>query len=79
MLIQRGIEKADDEGAMIYLDATPAGTSLYLKFGWKIIDEVVFDLNGHGHSHVQTTTCMIREPTKGKELRRQNVVPLSDR
>ncbi|MCJ1264625.1 hypothetical protein MMC22_004499, partial [Lobaria immixta] len=66
MLLEWGVKKADAEGARIYLDATPAGCALYLKSGWKVVDEVVIDLNKYGHSHVQTTVCMMREPTKGK-------------
>ena len=43
-LLQSGLEKIDSEGAKTWLEATPQGQPVYTKFGWQVIDEIVFDL-----------------------------------
>lgn len=48
MLLQSGLEKIDAKGAKTWLEATPQGQSVYAKFGWRVIDEIVFDLEKYG-------------------------------
>ena len=61
MLLQTGLEKIDAERAKSWLEATPQGQPLYAKFGWKVVDEIVFDLEKYGCGEwVQRTTVMER-------------------
>ena len=48
MLLRTGLEKIDAEFAKAWLEATPQGQTLYEKFGWKVVDEMVFDLPNYG-------------------------------
>lgn len=64
-LLKAGLEKIDAEGRKAFLEATPQGRPLYLKFGWRDVDKMAFDLKKYGfESHVQITTCMMREVPK---------------
>ncbi|KAF6237437.1 hypothetical protein HO173_004327 [Letharia columbiana] len=61
-LLQSGLKKIDAEGAKTWLEATPQGQSLYAKFGWKVVDEIIFDLEKYGCGEwVQRTTVMNRK------------------
>lgn len=61
LLLRSWLEKIDAEGAKAWLEATPQGQSLYAKFGWKDVDEIVFDLEKYGCGEwVQRTTVMER-------------------
>lgn len=61
MLLQSGLEKIDAETAKAWLEATPQGQPLYAKFGWKVVDEIVFDLENYGCGEwVQRTRVMER-------------------
>ena len=61
MLLQSGLEKIDAEHAKAWLEATPQGQPLYAKFGWKAVDEIVFNLENYGCGEwVQRTTVMER-------------------
>lgn len=40
MLLQWGIERIDDHGLPAYLEATPAGLSLYQRFGFREVDRL---------------------------------------
>ena len=61
-LMQWGLEKADATNSRIYLDASEAGEPLYAKYGFKIVQEFVFDLASKGGQGTQKFTVMIREP-----------------
>ena len=64
-LLRWGLEKIAADGRRVFLEATPQGHSLYAKFGWKDVDEMVFDLNAFGfNGHVQKIICMMRDATK---------------
>ena len=64
-LLQWGLEKVDADRKRVFLEATPQGHSLYAKFGWKDVDEMVFDLKDFGfNGHVQKIICMMRDATK---------------
>lgn len=61
MLLQSELEKIDAEKARAWLEATPQGQSLYAKFGWKMVDEIVFHLEKYDCGEwVQRTTVMER-------------------
>lgn len=61
LLLQSGLERIDAESAKAWLEATPQGQTLYAKFGWKVVDEIVFDLENYGCGEwVQRTTVMER-------------------
>ncbi|KAJ4326864.1 hypothetical protein N0V84_002690 [Fusarium piperis] len=38
-LMQFGVDKADEEGWMAYLNSSPEGKGLYEKFGFRVVDE----------------------------------------
>lgn len=60
-LLQSGLEKIDAEGAKSWLEATPQGQPLYAKFDWKVVDEIVLDLEKYGYGEwVQRITVMGR-------------------
>ncbi len=61
VLLKSGLEIVDTRKAKVFLEATPQGRPLYEKFGWKFVDEMVFDLGKYGCSGVQRITCMMRE------------------
>ena len=61
-LIQSGLEIVDSRGAKAFLEAVPRGRSLYGKFGWKNVDEIIFDLSKYGGRSAQVTTGMLRAP-----------------
>ena len=61
MLLQSGLGKVDAENAKAWLEATPQGQSLYAKYGWRVVDEIVFDLEKYGCGEwVQRITVMER-------------------
>ena len=61
MLLRSGLEKIDAEFAKAWLEATPQGKTLYAKFGWKVVDEMVFDLGKYGCGEwVERITVMER-------------------
>ena len=61
MPLQSGLEKTDAEGAKTWLEVTPQGQRLYTKFGWRVFDELVFELQKYGCGEwVQRTTVMER-------------------
>ena len=61
ILLESGLEDIDKQLAKVFLEATPQGRPLYAKYGWKLVDEMVFDLAPYGCPGVQTITCMMRE------------------
>ena len=64
MLIRAGLEDADRLGAKAYVEASPDGLPLYLKFGWRIVDEMVLELERFGVSNGGTEVMpfLMREP-----------------
>lgn len=61
-LLKWGMEKADALQARIYLEATPEGLPLYIKYGWKEVEVVTIDfsqLNSHGQ---ESFVIMMRDP-----------------
>ncbi|KAL2055700.1 hypothetical protein ABVK25_003944 [Lepraria finkii] len=55
-LLKAGLEKVDAEGRKVFLEATPQGHPLYIKFGWIDVDKMAFDLkNGSLKSKLDTS------------------------
>ncbi|MCJ1280174.1 hypothetical protein MMC21_008001 [Puttea exsequens] len=48
LLIAPGLAAADAAAANTYIEASPAGLGLYLKFGWVPVGEMVIDMRKHG-------------------------------
>ncbi|KAE8383731.1 hypothetical protein BDV26DRAFT_276995 [Aspergillus bertholletiae] len=57
-----GIVKADTSNARIYLEATMEGVPVYLKHGWKIVEEIQLDYTERGGEGSQKFALMIRDP-----------------
>jgi len=64
MLLNGVVEKADREGRRIYLEATPDGKGIYLKMGWKVVANIVVDVEKFGgeEGQIYTNWPMIRDP-----------------
>ena len=60
MILKWGIEKADEENARCYLEATPDAYPLYYKVGFRDIDEVGLDLKAYGED-IYVIKVMARE------------------
>ena len=61
MLIKSGLEIVDAAGARAELEATPQGKPVYERYGFKEVDEIVFELEDYGSKGTQITTCMMRD------------------
>lgn len=62
MLIGEGLADADRHNARTYIEASPAGYELYLRHGWKQVDEIVIDIGNYGGHGVATEKLLLREP-----------------
>jgi len=60
MLLKSGLEIVDTRKARAFLEATLQARPLYEKFGWKYVDEMIFDLGKYCCFGVQKITCMMR-------------------
>ena len=65
MLIGEGLADADRNNARTYIEASPAGYELYLRHGWKQVDEIVIDIGDYGGRGVATEKLLLREPGGG--------------
>ena len=64
LLVSAGLEDADRAGARAYVEATPDGLPLYLKFGWRLVDEMVLEMEAFGVSGGgrEVMPFLMREP-----------------
>ncbi|KUI70504.1 hypothetical protein VM1G_06025 [Cytospora mali] len=60
MLLRWGIERADEAGVEIYLEASEAGRPFYRKSGFRELKVMEFDMSQLGYEGVDTHTCMLR-------------------
>lgn len=60
-LIRDGLDIADAAGSKVYTIATSMGLPLYLRHGWKKIDEVAVDMRKYGGSNVVVEEMVLRE------------------
>jgi GNAT superfamily N-acetyltransferase len=62
LLLQWGLEKADELAANIWLTSTPQAVSMYEKNGWTVMERNEIDLGKHGGEGVYTRAWMLRKP-----------------
>ena len=67
-LIQPGLEAADAAGAQTYIEASPFGLPLYLRHGWKPVDEMVIDMRQYGGDEIVRHQYLMREPGAGSKV-----------
>ncbi len=60
--MRQGLAVADELGARTYLESSQAGAPLYLKLGFKQVDDILVDMRPYGGTKVESEKCMIREP-----------------
>lgn len=65
-LIKSGLEIVDAAGARTELEATPQGKLVYERYGFREVDEIIFELEGYGSEGRQVTTCMMRDAQLAK-------------
>lgn len=56
------MEKADASQSRIFLEGTPEGVPIYLKHGWKILEEVIMDYRLFGSVGQESFFLMMRDP-----------------
>jgi len=61
MLLEDGLALADRDGYKTYIEASAKGLGLYLKYGWKEIDDVKIDARPYGGHSIESTKCMMRD------------------
>ncbi|CAG8897191.1 unnamed protein product [Penicillium egyptiacum] len=61
-ILKWGMEKADASQSRIFLEGTPEGVPVYLKHGWKILEEVVMDYTRFGGVGQESFFLMMRDP-----------------
>jgi hypothetical protein len=69
MLLEDGLALADRDGCKTYIEASAKGLGLYLKYGWKEIDDVKVDTRPYGGHSVESTKCMMRDPQPLKPVK----------
>ena len=62
LLLRDGLAVADKAGADTYLGASAAGLPLYLKHGFKQIEDVSIDMTPYGGTGIVSEKWMVREP-----------------
>lgn len=64
LLLAHGLEVVDKANSLSYLDSSSLGLNLYLKHGWRAVDEIRVDLGKYGidKGAEEVSLCMIREP-----------------
>ncbi|ROW07983.1 hypothetical protein VMCG_03596 [Cytospora schulzeri] len=67
LLVQWGIDKADEDGVEIYLEASEAGRPMYEKFGLHTLKVMDFDMAQLGYEGIDTHICMWK-PVKGQKV-----------
>ena len=62
-LIRLGLEEADRLGARTYIEASPAGLPVYLRYGWRPVEEKLLDLRPYGCEGIEHHLFLMREPS----------------
>lgn len=62
MLIKWGCDIAQNHGIPAYLEASPAGLSVYKKSGFQEVDRFVFDLEKYGGTGNEINVQMMKYP-----------------
>lgn len=61
-LIDVGLPLADKVGSKTYVEASDLGLPLYLKYGWREVDEIAVDVRKYGGKEIMVEKLLIREP-----------------
>lgn len=61
MLIEEGLDVADANNAKTYIEASPKGVQLYLRHGWKQVDDILIDVGKFG----EQGACRVRSALLG--------------
>lgn len=64
LLLQSGIEKADQSQAKIWLTSTPQAVPTYLRSGWEVKEIQKIDLGDHGGEGIYNRAWMLRLPAQ---------------
>lgn len=67
LLLQWGIDKAEEAGVEIYLESSVAGRPLYEKFGFRVLKAIDFDMAQLGFEGIDTHICMLK-PVRRQEI-----------
>ena len=62
-ILKWGIERADTSKSRIFLEATPEGVPLYLKYGWKQLEVMTMDYRPFGGDGSESFYLMMRDPS----------------
>lgn len=67
ILLDHGLAAADAAGASTYIEASPMALPLYIRHGWKSVEDILVDLDKYGFEGAGWTVekCMMREPAAG--------------
>ena len=60
LLIRDGLTIADKHDAKTYIEASPVALQLYLKHGWKLIDDILIDMTPYGGSGLASEKILMR-------------------
>jgi GNAT superfamily N-acetyltransferase len=60
--IKWGLDLADREGLLVFLESTPSGEKLYERLGFKEVSRATHDLEKWGGEGLYTHVFMVREP-----------------
>lgn len=63
-LLKHGLDLADAEGRVVYIEATAAGYPVYAKLGFEEIDAIRVDLSKWGGKEPGINRVMLRQPVK---------------
>jgi GNAT superfamily N-acetyltransferase len=64
MLLDWGLRKADEEGLVVYLNATEVGRRVYEKRGFEVVKAVEWDRVPWGGEGKDCHWCMVRQPRR---------------
>ncbi|KGO41750.1 Acyl-CoA N-acyltransferase [Penicillium expansum] len=64
MLVQSGLEIADQQGVKTYVMSEPAALKLYLNLGFKLVDTVTVDYSHYGGTEPMVEYFLVREPSQ---------------
>ncbi|KAJ5177559.1 Acyl-CoA N-acyltransferase [Penicillium coprophilum] len=64
MLVQSGLQIADQQGMKTYVMSEPAALKLYLSLGFQLVDTVSVDYSQYGGTEPMVMYFLIREPSQ---------------
>ncbi|KAH7062471.1 hypothetical protein B0J12DRAFT_238657 [Macrophomina phaseolina] len=62
LIIQWGIDKADEVGIEVYVDSSEARKQVYEKFGFRALKRIEFNMSQLGYEGMDVHTSMLRPP-----------------